>query len=70
MTGNEFIRKVRSLGRQRGIKVAFVPERGKGGHGTLYYGDKVTIVHNPKDALKTGTLHAMLIQLGLTLREL
>ena len=51
-------------------KVAFVPERGKGSHGTLYYGEKRAIVRNPKDALKTGTLHAMLTQLGLTLREL
>jgi mRNA interferase HicA len=29
-------------------------------------GDKLTIVRNPKDELKTGTLHAMLRQLGLT----
>ena len=58
MTGNEFIRKIRSLGRKRGVKVAFVPERGKGSHGTLYYGEKLTIVR------------AMLTQLGLTLREL
>ena len=70
MKGNEFIRKVRRLGRQRGVRVAFVPERGKGSHGTLSDGDKLTIVPNPKDALKTGTLHAMLAQLGLTLTEL
>ena len=70
MTGNEFTRKVRSLGRKRSINVTFIPERGKGSHGTLYYGDKLTIVRNPKDELKTGTLHAMLTQLGLTLREL
>jgi mRNA interferase HicA len=70
MKGNEFIRKVRKLGRRRGVTVAFVPERGKGSHGTLYYGDKLTIVRNPKDKLKTGTLHAMLAQLGLTLTDL
>ena len=70
MTGNEFIRKIRRLGRQRGVKVAFVSERGKGSHGTLYDGNRLTIVHNPKDALKTGTPHAMLTQLGLTLSDL
>jgi mRNA interferase HicA len=70
MTGNEFIRKVRRLGRRRDVKVAFVSERGKGSHGTLYYGDKLTIVRNPKDELKTGTLHAMLTQLGVTLSDL
>jgi mRNA interferase HicA len=58
-----------TLGRKRGVTVAFVPERGKGSHGTLYYGEKLTIVRNPKDELKTGTLHAMLTQLGLTLSE-
>jgi mRNA interferase HicA len=70
MKGSEFIRKVRKLGRQREVRVAFIPERGKGSHGTLYYGGKLTIVRNPKDELKTGTLHAMLAQLGLTLTEL
>ena len=70
MTGNEFIRKIRSLGRKRGVKVVFVPERGKGSHGTLYYGEQLTVVRDPKDELKTGTLHAMLTQLGLTPREL
>jgi mRNA interferase HicA len=70
MTGNEFIRRIRRLGRQRGIKVEFVPERGKGSHGTLYFGDRLTIVRNPKDELKTGTLHGMLAQLGLTRTDL
>ena len=36
----------------------------------MYYGNKLTIVRNPKDELKTGTLHAMLTQLGLTLTDL
>ena len=70
MTGNEFIRRMRRLGRQRGIRVEFVPERGKGSHGTLYYGERLTIVRNPRDELKTGTLHAMLTQLGLSRDDL
>ncbi|MBI3301738.1 MAG: type II toxin-antitoxin system HicA family toxin [Deltaproteobacteria bacterium] len=70
MKGSEFIRKVKKLGRRRRVKVEFIAERGKGSHGTLYYGDKRTIVRNPKDELKTGTLHAMLEQLGLTLADL
>ncbi|MBU4345293.1 MAG: type II toxin-antitoxin system HicA family toxin [Proteobacteria bacterium] len=44
--------------------------RGKGSHGTLFYGEKFTIVRNPKDELKTGTIHAMIEQLGLTLDDL
>jgi mRNA interferase HicA len=39
-------------------------------HVTLYLGTNLTIVRNPKDELKTGTLHAMLEQLGLTLNDL
>ncbi len=70
MTGNEFIRRVRRLGRKNSVRVAFVPRRGKGSHGTLFYGARFTIVRNPKNELKTGTLHAMLDQLGVTLDEL
>jgi mRNA interferase HicA len=70
MKGNEFIRKIKKLGHQRGITVEFVMRRGKGSHGTLFYGDRFTIVRNPKDELKTGTLHAMLDQLGLTCEDL
>jgi mRNA interferase HicA len=70
MKGNEFIRKVKKLGRKNGIPVKFVARRGKGSHGTLFYGDKFTIVRNPKDELKTGAMHAMLDQLGLTLDDL
>jgi mRNA interferase HicA len=44
--------------------------RGKGSHVTLYFGDRLTIVRNPKDELKTGTLKAMLSQLGITQNDL
>lgn len=70
MRGNEFIRKIKKLGRKNGIYVKFVPRRGKGSHDTLFYGEKFTIVRNPKDELKTGTIHAMIEQLGLTLDDL
>ena len=70
MTGNEFIRKVRKIGRKKGIGVRFVTRRGKGSHGTLFYCSLFTIVRNPKDELKKGTRHAMLEQLGLRLEDL
>ena len=70
MTGNEFIRKVRKIGRKKGIGVRFVARRGKGSHGTLFYGSRFTIIRNPKDELKKGTLHAMLEQLELHLEDL
>ena len=70
MTGNEFIRRVKKVGRERGVAVQFVARRGKGSHGTLFYGSRFTIVRNPKDELKTGTFHAMLAQLGLSNEDL
>jgi len=65
MTGNEFIRKVKVLGKARGVAVTLNASRGKGSHQTLYYGRTFTIVRNPKDELKTGTFHAMCTQLGI-----
>jgi mRNA interferase HicA len=52
------------------MSVELRPERGKGSHGTLYFGSRFTVIRNLKDELKTGTLHAMLKQLGLTLEDL
>ena len=52
------------------MPVDWIPEHGKGSHGTLYYGTCLTIVQNLNNDLKKATLHTMLDQLGLTLGEL
>ncbi len=65
MTGNEFIRKVKALGKRRDVGVRLDASRRKGSHQTLYLGSVFTIVRNPKDELKTGTFHAMCAQLGI-----
>lgn len=70
MTGIEFIRKVKALGKRRGIPVTLNASRGKGSHQTLYYGTAFTVVRNPKDELKTGTLHAMCAQIGIRALDL
>lgn len=69
MRGNEFIRRVRQIAKERGLPCRVDEKRGKGSHVTLYYGSRFTVVRNPKDELKTGTLHGMLKQLGLTLDD-
>jgi mRNA interferase HicA len=46
------------------------PTSAKGSHGILILGDRRTVVRNPKDELKTGTLHAMLRQLGLSREDI
>lgn len=70
MKGSEFIRAVEKHGKKQNIRVEFIATRGKGSHGTLYFGEELTIVRNPKDELKTGTLHGMLRQLGLKLNDI
>ena len=70
LKGSAFLQKIEDLGKRTGTKVTFSPQRGKGSHGTLFFGDKRTIVRNPKDELKKGTLHGMLKQLGITLKDL
>ncbi len=70
MTGNDFIRRIRALGRARGMSVQLNSKRGKGSHQLLYLGAAFTVVRNPKDELKTGTLHAMCTQLGIRVTDL
>jgi mRNA interferase HicA len=70
MRGNELIKKVETLGKERRIAVRVDKKRGKGSHQTLYFGERKTIIRNPKDELKTGTYHAMLKQLGISAKDL
>lgn len=65
MKGSEFLRRVKDIADKSQLKMSFVPQRGKGSHGTLYLGDRWTVVRNTKDELKKGTLHGMLKQLGI-----
>ena len=70
MTGNELLRRLRKLGRERGVVVRFEEERGKGSHGTLYFGTRATVVKDRRAEIGPGLLHAMLRQLGLRERDL
>ncbi len=65
MKGSEFIRKIKKLAKERGVECHVERKRGKGSHVTLYFDRRFTIVRNPKDELKTGTLKAMLAQARL-----
>ena len=68
--GNEFIRKAQVIAKERGLACRVDEKRGKGSHVTLYFGDRLTVVRNPKDELKAGTLHAMCKQLGIGKEDL
>ena len=67
--GSEFLRRVKDIADKTGTKLTLEPQRGKGSHSTLYFGEKRTIVCNMKSELKKGTLHAMLKQLGIDPQE-
>lgn len=70
VTGTEFLRKLQKTGKARGIRVAFRAERGKGSHGTLYYGERFTVLKDRRKELSLGLLQALLKQLGLTREDL
>ena len=66
----QFIRRIRKLGRKRGISVEVVTSRGKGSHVTLLFGSRFTTVPGHRGDLPKGTLAAMLKELGLALSDL
>ena len=65
MTGSEFVDRVRDLGRERRINAYFDPKRGKGSHGTLYYGPNKTVVKDRRKEIGAGLFARMVRQLGL-----
>ena len=70
MTGKEFIKIIKKLGKQNKISVRFKSKRGKGSHGTLYYGECFTIVKDRKKEIGPGLLNKMLAALNLSKDDL
>lgn len=68
MNGAEFIRRIRKLGRKRGVAVIVTKDRGKGSHQTLSYSGHETVVKHGE--IGQGLLATMLKQLGLTKKDL
>ena len=70
MTDDEFVRRVRRLGRKRGVAVRFESRPGKGSHGRLFFGEHFATVKDRRKEIGPGLLAAMLRQLGLKLEDL
>jgi len=70
VTGNEFEKRIRKLGRKRGVVVSFDSGPGKGSHGRLYFGNRFTTLKDRRKEIGPGLLKAMLDQLGLTRADL
>lgn len=70
MTGGELLAKLKKTANARGATYRFEKKRGKGSHGTIYFGEMKAVIPDRKKEIKSGTLHGILKQLGLTLEDL
>jgi mRNA interferase HicA len=68
--GSEFLRKVSELAKRKNLSYRFQPAKGKGSHGTVYFGSESTVVKDRKKELGMGLLRAMCKDLGIDPREL
>ena len=65
MTGNELLKRLKKIARERSVRLDLVRERGKGSHATLYLGAKFTVIKDRKKEIGPGLLRKMLNDLGL-----
>jgi mRNA interferase HicA len=71
VTGNELLRKLRRLARERGLMFMFEARRGKGGHGRIVLGDRLTTLRSGRSKeIPPGTLRSMLSDLDVNPRDL
>ena len=65
MKGSEFLRKVQKVAKAEGLTCVFVPGRGKGSHGMLYFGSRFTVLKDRKKEIGPGLLRSMCKDLGI-----
>jgi len=70
VTGGEFLRRLRKIGRRRGVAVTFDPAHGDGSHGRVYFGSAFTTLKDRKKELGKGLLHDMCSELGVDQQDL
>jgi mRNA interferase HicA len=68
--GSEFLRKAKVVAKQKKLPFRWMPERGVGSHGTLYLGDRFTVVKDLKKELGPGLLADMCKQLDIRKEDL
>lgn len=66
MKTSELLRRLRAYARANDLSFELVRNRGKGGHQMVHLGGRKTTVPSPNKELKTGTLNAILKQLGIS----
>ena len=70
VSGNEFLRRLKTLAKRTGTTVRFEPRKGKGSHGRVWFGDRRTTLKDLKAELGPGLLTAMCGHLGIDRNEL
>lgn len=70
MKGSEFLTRLRRLGKQNGVRVAYDGSAGKGSHGRVFYGAAFTTIKDLKAEIGSGLLSKMLKDLDLTKDDL
>ena len=70
MTGHEFLKRLRRLGKANGIRVHYDGKPGKGSHGRVYDATAFTTIKDPNKELSSGLLAKMVADLGITKDEL
>lgn len=70
MNGRELLKKLKKLARLKNEQLQLLKSRGKGSHGTLYFGDKRTILKDLKKEIGKGLLDSMLEDLGIKKDEI
>lgn len=72
MNSAEFLRKIKKVADARGLVLRIEAGRGKGGHQTLFLGERFTVVqrHGKSKELSTGAVAGMLRQLGLSMNDI
>ena len=66
MNGNELLKKLRKVAREKGAKLKLIKSHGKGSHMTLHFGVKKTTMKDLKKEIGAGLLNAMLDRIGLS----
>ncbi len=70
MKANEFIRRLRRLARDRGIRLSIDYVRAKGSHAVISFGSRKTTVKARTKEISPGLLADMLRQLGISKKDL
>lgn len=70
MNGQEFLKRLRRLGKANGVVVRYDGKPGKGSHGRVYYGAAFTTIKHPAKEIGSGLLGKMLKDLQLTKDDL